>query len=85
MTDALPSSPPKTGRWRWAAGKRPLVTGQSRPIAARQASPKRPVARTDFLQVLYLRSCRSRPPGSGHYEKTSVMTRPWKTSARITS
>jgi len=67
MTDALPSSPPKTGRWRWAAGKRPLVTGQSRPIAARQASPKRPVARTDFLQVLYLRSCRSRPPGSGHY------------------
>ena len=22
---------------------------------------------------------------NGHYEKTSVMTRPWKTSARITS
>ena len=23
--------------------------------------------------------------GTGHYEKTSVMTRPWKTSAQITS
>ena len=30
-------------------------------------------------------SCRSRGPAIGHYEKTSVMTRPWKTSTRITS
>ena len=27
MTAALPGSPPQTGRWKWAAGKQPLVTG----------------------------------------------------------
>ena len=47
MTAALPGSPPQTGRRKRAAGKQPLVTGQSRPIGdirnPELVAPKQPV------------------------------------------
>ena len=60
-------------------GRQLLIQPKSRcrPIPARQASPKLPVARTRFFRVQRLRSSRSWLPGPGHYRSVGPRVQSW--------